>query len=87
LTLTRNDGDAIAVLLDEIREQMAIGSESLKYHRYVQAVEAAHKSELRRAEAARLLEQGGTTLQRQSLNLLEIELKLLNQRIRLAIGV
>ena len=87
MTSTRRDGDAIGVLLDEIREHLTAASEHLKRHRYVLAVENAHQAELRRVEAAALLTDSGDAGRLQTLELLHTELKVVNLRIRLAIGI
>jgi hypothetical protein len=87
VTSTRRDGDAIGVLLDEIREHLTAASDHLKRHRYVLAVQSAHQAELRRAEAAALLADTLDTGRLQRLELLHTELKVVNLRIRLAIGI
>lgn len=86
MTLTGRDGDATAVLLDEIRGHIAEGTEHLKRRRLVMALEAAHHAELRSNEIEELISEAGSSLHAQSFRMLKTELKLLNQRIHLAIG-
>ncbi|MDP9053185.1 MAG: hypothetical protein M3N93_02620 [Acidobacteriota bacterium] len=87
MTATRRDGDAVGVLLDEIRQFLSAASENLTRGRYVLAVEAAYQAEQRCAEAEALLVDADAPGRLQTLELLQTELKVVNLRIRLAIGV
>lgn len=86
MTLTRKDGDAVGLLLDEMRDRIEAGSHHLTEHRYVQALDDAFAAERCREEAKALMP-AEPTPQGQRWALLDAELRILNYRIRLAIGV
>jgi hypothetical protein len=85
VTFPHSDGET-ATLLDEIRHHVDIGAQSLVDREYARAVEEAHRAAAC-CERVRSMRAGEMAVpQRQRIRLLETELKLLNQRIRLVIG-
>jgi hypothetical protein len=75
-----------ATLLDEIRHHVDVGSQSLVDRQYARAVDESQQAE-KCCARIRLRNAGEMAVpERQRIRLLETELKLLNQRIRLVIG-
>lgn len=82
-----SNGVTIAVRLNDIRQSIDQATDHLSQHRFANAVAAIQAGERSHREAYSLLPADHASDARQALDLLHIELRLLNQRIRRAIGL
>ncbi len=81
------NGVKIAARLNEIRQSIDQATDHLNKRRFANAVAAIQAGERHHREAYSLLPADHASSARQALDLLHIELRLLNQRIRQAIGL